>query len=112
VECPASELWRFSPIKADRHHSRRRRSKSQSITIRVPFRFRVNGVDPQIYFERGYQVLIAFHPGRPEEGCHVFNAERGARNRDGLRFGGEDDPRALRRRMRRNSISVRTSASS
>src|SRR5207245_1818922 len=52
-----------------------------------PFRFQVNGIDHERYFENGYTVLIAFHPGRPEDGRHVFNAERGTRNRDNLPFG-------------------------
>lgn len=82
--CPEKEMWRFLPIK-------------RAATIRggciecsvehypMPFRFRVNGEGP--YLERGYSVLIAFHPGRPEEGCHVFNADRSERNRDRIPFG-------------------------
>lgn len=53
----------------------------------TPFRFRVNGVDTDLHLDHGYAVLIAFHPGRPEEGCAVFNAELGSRNRDNLRKG-------------------------
>jgi hypothetical protein len=84
-ECPASELWRFSPIK--KPATVRGGAIETSVPhYPFPFRFRVNGCS-DLYLERGYQVLIAFHPGRPEEGCHVFNAETGARNREGLRFG-------------------------
>jgi len=83
-ECPPNELWRFSPIK------REATVRGGAIEVSVPhypfpFRFRVNGLS-DLYLEHGYGVLIAFHPGRPEEGCHVFNAERGVRNRDGLKF--------------------------
>lgn len=82
---PKSERWRFSPIK------RTATVRGGSIEVSVdhypfPFRFRTNGVT-DLYLERGYSVLIAFHPGRPEDGCHVFNAETGSRNRDGLKFG-------------------------
>ena len=52
----------------------------------MPFRFRVNGASDH-YLEHGHAVLVAFHPGKPEQGCHVFNAETGTRNRDGLKFG-------------------------
>lgn len=51
------------------------------------FRFRVNGEADldgrEVYLEYGYKVLIAFHPGHPERGCHVFNGERGERNQRG-----------------------------
>lgn len=84
-ECPVDELWRFCPVK--KMATVRGGAVETSVPhYPFPFRFRVNGVDPQIYLERGYSVLIAFHPGRPEEGCHVFNAEAGSRNRDGLKF--------------------------
>ncbi|MGA3172504.1 MAG: hypothetical protein ABSE62_15990 [Chthoniobacteraceae bacterium] len=82
--CPADEEWRFCPIK------RAATVRAGVIETTVPhypvsFRFRVNG--DGVYLEHGYAVLIAFHPGHPYRGCHVFNAERGVRNRDGLRFG-------------------------
>jgi hypothetical protein len=84
-ECPKGERWRFSPIK------RTATVRGGAIEVSVdhypfPFRFRTNGVN-DAYLERGYSVLIAFHPGRPEDGCHVFNAETGSRNRDGLKLG-------------------------
>ncbi len=85
-ELPESERWRFSPVK------REATVRGGFIEVSVPhyplpFRFTANGVCDEIFFERGYKVLIAFHPGRPEEGCHVFNAELGTRNRDGREFG-------------------------
>jgi hypothetical protein len=84
-ECQASELWRFSPVK------RMATVRGGAVEVSVdhypfPFRFRVNGAS-DVYLERGYSVLIAFHPGRPEEGCHIFNAETGSRNRHGVKFG-------------------------
>jgi hypothetical protein len=84
-ECPPGEMWRFSPIKK----TATVRNGAIETTVPhypFPFRFRVNGVT-ELHLEYGYSVLIAFHPGRPEEGCHVFNAESGVRNREGLRFG-------------------------
>jgi hypothetical protein len=85
-ECPADELWRFLPVK------RAATVRGGAIECPVnhyphPFRFAVNGSHDGIYLEQGHRVLIAFHPGRPEEGCHVFNAEMGAKNRDGRKFG-------------------------
>ena len=79
-----SERWRFCPVK------RLATVRGGHVELRVDhypvnFRFRVNGVDDQLHLDHGYQVLVAFHPGRPEEGCHVFNAELGVRNRDGLK---------------------------
>jgi hypothetical protein len=84
-ECPPAEMWRFSPTKK----TATVRGGAIETTVPhypFPFRFRVNGVT-ELHLEYGYAVLIAFHPGRPEDGCHVFNAERGVRNRKGLRFG-------------------------
>ena len=53
-----------------------------------PFRFAVNGVVDGLHITQGHRVLVAFHPGRPEEGCHVFNAEpSNDRNREGWKFG-------------------------
>ncbi len=89
-----SERWRFCPIK------RLATVRGGHVEINVGhypqnFRFRVNGNgnsqssilnhQSSIHLDHGYQVLVAFHPGRPEEGCHIFNAELGVRNRDGLR---------------------------
>lgn len=84
-ELPSSELWRFCPVK------RRATVRQGAIEMNVnhypmPFRFRVNGAT-ELYLEHSFNVLVAFHPGKPEAGCHVFNAELGMRNRDGFKFG-------------------------
>jgi len=50
------------------------------------FRFQVHGSEGMPCLDNLYPVLIAFHPGRPEEGCHVFNACRDHRNREGYGF--------------------------
>lgn len=82
---PASEAWRLCPIK------RLATVRGGHVEIMVDhypqsFRFRVNG-EQDLHLDHGYAVLVAFHPGRPEEGCHVFNAETGPRNRDNLKRG-------------------------
>jgi len=83
---PASEMWRLNPIK------RVATIRGGHVEVMVdhyptPFRFRINGVDTDLHLDHGYSVLIAFHPGRPEDGCAVFNAELGSRNRDNMRKG-------------------------
>lgn len=86
--CPAEERWRFLPVKM---HAAIR--KGGLITITVPhyaqsFRFRVNGGTrcPGVQLDKGHEVLIAFHPGEAWQGCHVFNADTSARNRDGFKY--------------------------
>ncbi len=81
---PADQWWRLCPVQ------RQATVRGGHVELLVPhypaaFRFRVNGEADGVHLDHGYQVLVAFHPGRPEEGCHVFNAELGARNRDGFR---------------------------
>lgn len=85
-ECPEAELWRFCPVKREAT-VRRGNVEVSVLNYPYPFCFRVNGNENSIHLENGYPVLIAFHPGHPERGCHLFNAERGPRNRDGLAFG-------------------------
>ena len=85
-ECPKDQAWRLLPVK------RAASVRGGAIECTVnhyahPFRFTVNGTHDGVYLEHGHRVLIAFHPGRPEDGCHVFNAETGAKNRDSRRFG-------------------------
>lgn len=75
---PTEHRWRFSPIK-------------RAVTVRggcvelsvdhysQPFRFAVSSEMPTMV--DGYKVLVAFHPGRPEEGAHIANRERGPANR-------------------------------
>jgi len=81
---PADQWWRLCPVK------RQATVRGGHVEISVDgytqaFRFRINGLAEGIHLDHGYQVLVAFHPGRPEEGCHIFNLELGARNRDGFR---------------------------
>lgn len=87
-EMPAGEWWRFSPVK---RMATVRQSVVEVAVQHYPmsFRFRVNGVKDGLYLEHGHRVLVAFHPGRPEEGCHVFNAEgySSTRNRAGMPVG-------------------------
>ena len=51
------------------------------------FRFQAHGSEGIPCLDQLYPVLVAFHPGKPEEGCHVFNACTDHRNRDGYAFG-------------------------
>jgi len=87
-EVPADQWWRFLPVK------RAVTVKQGAIEIKVPhypvsFRFRVNGAADLdgLHFDHGHKLLIAFHPGHPEQGMQLFNAETGTKNRDGLGFG-------------------------
>lgn len=84
-DLPPGEAWRLCPVK----RVATVRGGHVEVTLKHyprPFRWVVNGVDGA-HLDHGYRVLVAFHPGRPEEGCHVFNAELGPRNRDGLKRG-------------------------
>lgn len=85
-ECPPDQAWRLLPVK--REASVRGGAIECTVNHYMhPFRFAVNGTNDGVYLEHGHRVLIAFHPGRPADGCHLFNAETGAKNRDGRRFG-------------------------
>jgi hypothetical protein len=86
-ECPARERWRFCAIK------QRASIKKGAIEVKVKhwpvsFRFRCSGSNrfPDVLLEHGHEVLIAFSPSRAEDGCHVFNADTSARNREGFGF--------------------------
>lgn len=85
-EVPEDQWWRFLPEKRE---ATVRHGHIECTVNHYPlrFRFQVNGVNDGLYLEHGYPVLIAFHPGHPEDGCHVFNAERGPRNREGWPHG-------------------------
>jgi hypothetical protein len=116
-ECPASELWRFLPVK--RQATVRQGALEMSVNhYPMPFRFRVNGAVDGMYLEHGYSVLVAFHPGKPELGCQVFNAETGTRNRDGHRFGAhlltapmsEDAPQFSLSRSEQDAFAMRRKA--
>lgn len=79
-ECPAGEAWRFLPVKRELA-VRKGMIECMVDHYPLPFRFRVNGVENSLHLGTGDRVLVAFHPGRPEDGCHVFHHEVGARNR-------------------------------
>lgn len=84
-DCPAGDRWRLLPVK--RPASVRRGVIEMSVDhYPMSFRFTAAGVVDGLHLENGYSVLVAFHPGKPELGCHVFNAETGPINRDGIRF--------------------------
>lgn len=86
--CPAEERWRFLPI-------------TRAITVRqgvvemqvdhypVSFRFLIHGAADMPCLDHGHRVFAAFHPGRPEAGCMIFNGEvpGSPRNRDRLKLG-------------------------
>lgn len=81
---PSEHRWRFCPIK------RAAVVRGGCVELKAdhysqPFRFSVSAEEPTI--DNGYKVLVAFHPGRPEEGCWIANREPGARNRKGWGMG-------------------------
>lgn len=87
-QVPKGEEWRFLPVKKERVVSQ------GAIDIKVdhyavPFRFRINGAAGMNghHLDHGHRILVAFHPGRPQEGLHVFNGDRSAKNREGFSFG-------------------------
>lgn len=82
------DKWRFCPVK------KQATIRNGKVTIKdkyytKPFEFVVNDGSWDGYLANGTPVLIAFHPGRPQEGCWVFNAlPRGdVRNRQHKGFG-------------------------
>jgi hypothetical protein len=79
-----SEHWRFCPVKKT---AVVRGGHVEIDVAHYPrsFKFRVNGIDDRIHLDHGYTVLVAFDPGKPHEGCWIFNGEFGVKNRD--RFG-------------------------
>lgn len=73
--CPAAERWRFLPIK------RLLRVRGGAVEVNLssqgytrPARFSVRG-ESRRYLHEGEPVLVAFHPGHPEWGCHVFDGD-------------------------------------
>lgn len=81
----AEDRWYFLPVK------KQVGIRKQVIECKVPhyplsFRFITTGLEGFPLLAENYSVLIAFHPGHPEEGCHVFNAETGAKNVYGYDF--------------------------
>lgn len=76
-ELPADERWRFLPVK------RTATVRNAHLTFTVSqheqrvFLFSVEGFKPawngDAYLPSGWNVLCAFHPLRPDVGCHIFN---------------------------------------
>lgn len=85
-QIPQTERWRFAPAKMAAT-VRRGQIVIKLRSYRMPFRFAINGALGDLYLEDGYKVLVAFHPGRPEEGCAIGNRERGAKNYRGWAVG-------------------------
>jgi hypothetical protein len=82
--CPQNERWRFLPVKTPA------RIWKGVLEIKVnhypvSFRFRVHGAGRMnsAHFVDGHEVMVAFDPSEAWAGCHVFNRDRSARNRDG-----------------------------
>lgn len=76
-ELPASERWRFLPVKTAmtvRNYMVQCKVKDHDL----PFLFTAEGFAPQWdwhkYLPHGWRLFIAFHPHRPDLGCHIFNA--------------------------------------
>ena len=85
-ELPDAQRWYFLPVK--RLVSVRQNRVSISVDHwPKSFEFVVNGVRDGVYLSHNYKVLVAMHPGRPEEGCWIFNAEVGEKNTKGYKFG-------------------------
>lgn len=87
--CPADQMWRFCAVKVP---ARIGPGGVIEVTVRhypVSFRFRVHGasrIPGGAHFDVGHEVMIAFDPHEAWSGCHVFNRDRSARNRDGWRW--------------------------
>lgn len=76
-ELPASERWRFLPVKVAttiRNYHLQMKVKDHEL----PFLFTAEGFTPQwdgpAYLPHGWRLFAAFHPHRPDLGCHIFNA--------------------------------------
>ena len=81
-ECPAGQLWRFCPVKKLATVRNGAIEVTETVHYKRVFRYRVNGLQDGMYLPHGLRVLIAFHPGHPERGCHVFNGDTSALNRE------------------------------
>ncbi|MES2596403.1 MAG: hypothetical protein V4662_13745 [Verrucomicrobiota bacterium] len=85
---PGEHRWRFHAIK------KKATVNKGIIKVSAPhypqsFRFRLEGGHrtPNVTLANGHEVFIAFTPSEVWEGCHVFNRDSSARNRDGYGFG-------------------------
>ncbi len=83
-ELPAAERWRFLPVK--RLATVRQGGLSMAVEHWGTQSYQVNGALDH-HLAHGHRVLVALHPGRPELGCHVFNADMGSANRHSWPFG-------------------------
>lgn len=82
----ASDAWMLLPIKEARVITKQRISISLKGYGTFDFACVARGELPLM--DNGHRLLVAFHPGRPEEGAQLFNGDTRAQyNRDGLRFG-------------------------
>jgi len=75
-ELSAADRWRFLPVKTAvtvRHAHIQLRAKDYDL----PFLFTAEGFTPawdwNAWLPHGWRVLCAFHPARPDLGCHIFN---------------------------------------
>jgi hypothetical protein len=86
TELHPEDAWYFLPVKMSAT------VRGGMIVVKTDhyertFRFQVHGSEGMPCLDHLYPVLIAFHPGKPEEGCHVFNNCSDHRNREGYAFG-------------------------
>jgi len=76
-ELPASERWRFLPLKTSLA-VRNYHVQCKVPGHEIPFLFSAEGFAPSWdwhpYLPSGWRLFIAFHPLRPDLGCHIFNA--------------------------------------
>ena len=76
-ELPASERWRFLPVKVAttirNYHVQVKVEEHE-----IPFLFSAEGFSPtwdwHKYLPHGWRLFACFHPHRPDLGCHIFNA--------------------------------------
>lgn len=84
---PTDQRWRFCPIKREATVRNGAVELTETKYYRQTFRFRVNGLRDDTYLPHGLRVLVAFHPGHPERGCHVFNGDISTLNRESWSIG-------------------------
>lgn len=86
-----ADAWRFLPVKRASLHVRAGVVTISAPHYPSPFRFRVNGAEDEgllrPHLDQGHLVHVAFHPGHPELGCTLHNADRSKLNRDNLPYG-------------------------
>jgi hypothetical protein len=82
----ADDAWYFLPVKMSAS-VRGGMIEVKTAHYERTFRFQVHGSEGMPCLDHLYPVLVAFHPGKPHEGCHVFNNCTDHRNREGYGFG-------------------------